>query len=281
MRTTCSASRYVERVDVDRRRPRSSRDRSSSGAARWIALAPIQGRAECGTHAVEDRRARGSCPGSRLRPSRRSARAGSRGHPRRARAPRRTAGAGRCARRRPLRRRRTRASRRNGRRRWREIVGEREQDREPALHVGRYRARAACRRRGGAAGCRSRAPCRDDRRARCDDRDPNSVRATMFAPMRSTRSCARCSRRARLDQVGERGFVAAHRRDRAELFGQRRADRASRNDAVLAQDRVELQLVVAGALGQIAQDRARTAGRTCRRRTPSCACPGSRPRSPG
>ena len=130
--------------------------------------------------------------------------------------------------------------------------------------------------------CRSAAPCRGGRRARSARRAPCSVRATTLCADALDLELGARRAQPRLDEVGERGFVAAHRRDRAELLGEReQIGHGSRHDAVLAQDRVELAACRAPRPRRGSAGSARTAGRTCRPRTPSCACPARRPRARG
>ena len=240
--------------------------RASSGAARWIAFAPIHGRAECArapsnvaAH-VDRALAAGLDPAAGRLEQDREVAGDELGRARR------TAGAARCARRRPLRPRRTRASRRGAAR-----SGRRDRRRARAAPRARpscrpSRGRAACRRRGAASRCRWRARCRGGRRARRAARAPSSVRATTLCADALDVERRRALAQPRLDEVGERGFVAAHRRDRAELLGEREQI-GSRHETMPCSRRIalSLQLVVLLALGEVAQDqRARQAERAAR-----------------
>ena len=129
-------------------------------------------------------------------------------------------------------------------------LGQAEQHRQAALHVGRARARGARRRRAGAPRCpRWRGRCRDDRRARPRRARPSSVRTIDVGadPVEGQRRRPRPQ--PRLDQIGELGLVVALRPHRDQRGGEaeeidRRRRRAppygsSCGRAVVAQDVVE------------------------------------------
>ena len=160
-----------------------------------------------------------------------------------------------------------------------QLLGEAQQHREAALHVGRAEAvqhvaldpRHLVARVGGHG---VEVTTEQTRRSR-----PSCVRTTMLCSMRSMASDGARVAQARLDEVGELGLVVALRRHRHQRGGEpeqvggvgvehrrRRRRLASRRGAVVAQDVVELRLVVALALGEaLHHQHARQAERATRR----------------
>ena len=131
-------------------------------------------------------------------------------------------------------------------------------DAGPIVAVGRARCRCG---RRAAAGGRGRGRCGPPR---CRRRGRPSSHGT--------------ARRRASSEVGDRALVVADRRDVDQLGGERAAGRSPRHDggAVLAQEVVELRLVVALAFGEPLDDEHARAGRTRRPGTRGVGWPAPR-----
>ena len=225
---------------------------SSSGASRWMALRPVNGRAVWA-------RSPPSAMRTRMVPWQPASTSAPVGSPSTAASPASSSGrvppqleqaalgpVDLLARRRSTRSRRPPGSGTVG--------GQVEHDRQPALHVGGARGPRGCRPRAAAPRCRpagtvSRCPATTSRWARPSVGPGHHVVAD---PLDLEPGAGRA---ARLHLVGQRRLVVAHRGDGHQLGGGGRAGRATARSGagpVLAQDLVQLRLVVPLALGRAA-----------------------------